>query len=344
MTLLSVLHDLTAAPAPAGFEAAAVEALAAPLKNAGCELRRDRLGSLTAFRRCGAENAPLLMLDAHLDEVGLIVTSVDENGFLKFGSLGGADARVMPDGEVTVLCDPPLDGVLCCLPPHVQTAEEMKSFPAVSDMAIDCGMAKEAVERRVSPGTPVVFKSEPRLLKNGRFVSKALDNRLSAAVVACALERLRGAALDYDIVFCASSMEEVGGRGAQTAAFGLAPNAALVLDVTFAEAKGAPADKTFGLGELTVCVGPECDRRLNAALRQAAEALKIPLRPEVCPRATGTNGTEIQVSRAGVPVAVLSVPIRNMHTPIELASMDTAESAVRLLAKFLTDLKGGDLL
>ena len=79
-------------------------------------------------------------------------------------------------------------------------------------------------------------------------------------------------------------------------------------------------------------------------MRQAAEALKIPLRPEVCPRATGTNGTEIQVSRAGVPVAVLSVPIRNMHTPIELASMDTAESAVRLLAKFLTDLKGGDLL
>lgn len=344
MTFQSVLQKLTVAAAPAGFEDAVAGQLAEILGGFGCEPRRDRLGSLIAVRRCGADNAPLLMLDAHIDEVGLIVTSVDENGFLKFGSLGGADARVMPDSEVTVLCDPPLDGVLCCLPPHVQTAEEMKAFPAVSEMAIDCGMTKEAAERRVEPGTPVIFKSEPRLLLNGRYVSKALDNRLSAAVVACALERLSGVSLDYDIAFCASSMEEVGGRGAQAAAFGLAPNAALVLDVTFAAAKNVPADKAFDLDELTVCVGPECDRQLNAALRQAATALDIPLRPEVCPRVTGTNGTEIQVSRAGVPVSVLSVPVRNMHTPVELASMDTAESAVRLLVKFLTDLKGGDLL
>lgn len=95
---------------------------------------------------------------------------------------------------------------------------------------------------------------------------------------------------------------------------------------------------------MTVCVGPECDRPLTALIRQTAADLNLTVRPELCPRSTGTNGSDIQISRAGVPVAVLSVPIRNMHTPVELVSMETAENAVRLLTEFLTRLKGGDLL
>lgn len=344
MTLQTILQTLTGSSAPAGFEFQASETLSGVLKNIGCEVRRDRLGSLLAVRRCGIQNAPLLMVDAHIDEVGLMVTTVDDNGYLKFGALGGADARIMPDSEVTVLCDPPIHGVVCCLPPHVQSADEMKSFPKLTDLAIDCGLTKETAERRVQPGTPVVFQSEPCMLLNNRFVSKALDNRLSAAIVTCALENLQQTALDYDLVFSATAMEEVGGRGARAAAFGLEPDAAVVLDVTFAEAKNVPADKSFGLDEMTVCVGPECDRPLTALIRQTAADLNLTVRPELCPRSTGTNGSDIQISRAGVPVAVLSVPIRNMHTPVELVSMETAENAVRLLTEFLTRLKGGDLL
>ena len=247
MTLQTILQTLTGSSAPAGFEFQASETLSGVLKNIGCEVRRDRLGSLLAVRRCGIQNAPLLMVDAHIDEVGLMVTTVDDNGYLKFGALGGADARIMPDSEVTVLCDPPIHGVVCCLPPHVQSADEMKSFPKLTDLAIDCGLTKETAERRVQPGTPVVFQSEPCMLLNNRFVSKALDNRLSAAIVTCALENLQQTALDYDLVFSATAMEEVGGRGARAAAFGLEPDAAVVLDVTFAEAKNVPADKSFGL-------------------------------------------------------------------------------------------------
>lgn len=344
MTTFSVLERLTTASGPAGFEGPACAVLAEILGEMGISSRIDPLGSLIAELPASREGAPTLLLDAHIDEIGLIVSSIDEKGFVKFGSLGGADARIMPDCEVTILADPPIDGVLCCLPPHVQKPDEMKSFAAPKDMAIDCGMSKEALEARVKTGTPVVFKSLPRVLANNRFVSKSLDNRLCAAVIACALEKVKDHARDYNIVFTASVMEEVGGRGAKAAAFGVDPNAAVVLDVTFGEAKGSPANDTFALDALTVCVGPECDRALTGEIRKAAAALEIQLESEVYARSTGTNGTPIQITRAGVPTAVLSLPIRNMHTPVELVSLDTADKAVDLLAKFLDDLKGGDLL
>lgn len=344
MKLETVLRQLIAASGPAGFEDGVGDALAACLAETGCTPVRDRLGSFIAVRRCGKENAPLLMLDTHIDEIGLITTVADESGFLKFGTLGGADPRIMADCEVTVLCDPPLDGVICCLPPHVQKAEDMKNFQTVNDMAIDCGMSKEEIEKRVEPGTPVVFKGAPMELINGNFVSRALDNRLCAAVAVCALDAVKSAELDYDIAFCASSMEEVGGRGARAAAFALDPNGALVMDVTFAAAKGTPEDSTFGLDELTFCVGPECDRPLTRILRNAAEQVGAAVKPEVCPRTTGTNGSDIQIARAGIPVAILSLPIRNMHTPVELVSLSNGEKAVEVVAEFLTALKGGDLL
>lgn len=344
MTLQMILQDLVDASAPAGFEAPAGEALFAALAEAGCELRRDRLGSLLAYRKCGVANAPLLMLDAHMDEIGLIVTHIDEQGFVHFGALGGVDVRTLPDSEVSVLCDPPLPGVICCLPPHVQTSDEMKSFPKLTDLAVDCGFSAETARCCIQPGTPIVFRHHPSVLLNQRFVSKALDNRISVAILACIMNQLKDAALDYDIVMAATSMEEVGGRGARTAAFGLKPDAAIVLDVTFAEAKGIPSERTVPMEELTVCVGPECDRRLTAQIRQTAETLNIPMRSEVCPRSTGTNGSDIQISRAGVPVAVLSVPVRNMHTPVEMVSLKTVDHAVCLMNELLINMKGGDLL
>ncbi len=344
MTLQTILQDLVDASAPAGFETPAEAVLSAALTEAGCELRRDRLGSLLALRKCGVANAPLLMLDAHMDEIGLIVTHIDEQGFVHFGALGGVDVRTLPDSEVTVLCDPPLAGVVCCLPPHVQSSDEMKSFPKLTDLAIDCGFSAETARNRIQPGTPVVFCHHPSELLNQRFVSKALDNRISMSILTCVMHQLKDAALDYDIVMAATTMEEVGGRGARTAAFGLEPDAAIVLDVTFADAKGIPSERTIPMDELTVCVGPECDRPLTAQIRRTAEALNIPLRSEVCPRSTGTNGSDIQISRAGVPVAVLSIPVRNMHTPVEMVSLKTADHAVQLMNELLTNLKGGDLL
>lgn len=339
-----LLKKLSEASGPAGFEGGASSIAESALAGVCTEISRDRLGSLVAFRRCGAERAPLLMIDAHIDEIGFIITGVDEDGFLKFAPVGGLDARVLPDAEVTVLTDPPIPGIVCCLPPHVQSAAEMEEFAKTDALAIDIGYDREKASALVKPGTFAVSAAPFCALANNRFAGKALDNRACVAAVIAALDAVRDEKLDYDIAFVASVQEELGTRGAKPAAFGLNPDAAIVLDVTFGASPDAPKNGTFALGEgITLCVGPAVDRVLTDRLFRLAEGLGVPCHPEVYGRDTGTNATPIQVTRAGIPVAVISIPIRNMHTPCEVVDFTDIESAVKLLAAFIRETKGADL-
>lgn len=338
------LKKLSEASGPAGFESSAASAAASALAGVCTAVSRDRLGNLVAFRRCGADNAPLLMLDAHIDEIGFIITGVDDGGFLKFAPVGGLDARVLPDAEVTVLTDPPIKGIVCCLPPHVQSAAEMEEFAKPDTLAIDIGYDKEKAAALVKPGTFAVSAAPFCALSNNRFTGKALDNRACVAAVIAALDAVKGEKLDYDIAFVASVQEELGTRGAKPAAFGLAPDAAIVLDVTFGAAPDAPEDGTFPLGGgITLCLGPAVDKALTDRLFSLADKLGVPCRPEVYGHDTGTNATPVQVTRAGIPVAVISIPIRNMHTPCEVIDFTDIEYAVKLLAGFIKETKGADL-
>lgn len=333
MDLKNTLAELSALPGVSGGESDVANYLASRLSD--CDISTDRLGNLTALRRCGRENAPLLMVEAHIDEVGFIITSVTDGGFLKFAPVGSPDFRTLPDSEVLVLSDPPLPGVVSCLPPHLQDQSAMNKYAKTDSMAIDVGLSPETAKKAVKPGTYAISKPRHTLeLINGRIGSKALDNRLSAAVIVDAAERV-GDDLNCDLLLSFCVQEEVGCRGAGATAFANRPDAAVVLDVTFASGIDG-GNGCFEMGKgVTVCLGPYTDRHLSQSLIAACERAGVAWSPEVYGSSTGTDATPIQVSASGVPVAVLSTPIRYMHSPCEVVDPSDIESASAALAKFI---------
>lgn len=329
---------LCALDGPAGFEEAVAAAAAEQLRPLVDELHRDAMGNVIGIRRCGKDQAKKLLLDAHVDEVGFIVTEVTE-GFLKFAALGGVDSRMLPGREVRVLADPPVYGVVACLPPHVLSAEQRERAIEIKDLFIDIGLDDAAARQRVPIGTPGVFDGPLFDLQGDSFVCKALDDRLCAAVILQALENLRGQALDCDVYVLFSTQEEVGMRGAAPAAFAIDPDYAVAVDVTHARTPDAPKSETFAPGSgCVITVGPNATRSITNALIETAEAEKIPYEIEVAPRSSGTNGWAIQIARQGIATAILSVPIKYMHSPMETVREADAQAAADLLTAFI---KGG---
>ena len=330
-------------PAPAGYESPAAKYLYENYSGLFTETKTDALGNFIGISRCGRDNAPLLMIDAHMDEVGLIITSVTDEGFLKFDVLGSPDARTLVNAEVLVLGKENIPGIVCTLPPHVQTASEMEEFSKPKDLSIDIGLTQEEAKKLVSVGDAAVLRATGKELSFGRLTGRAFDNRLC---LYAALEAIKKApsSRNYDIAFVASVREEVGCRGAGAAAFSLAPDACIVLDVTFGAQPDAPGSGTFALGEgVTLCVGPFTDRKLTNELFDLAEKLEVKVAPEVYGGSTGTNATPVQITREGIPVAVISIPIRNMHTPAEICDPADTDAAIRLLGGYLNNLNGDDL-
>ena len=163
MDYKGILEQLCALPGPSGFEGPVASAAAQLLRPYVDEVQVDRMGSVVGVRRCGRPNAPRLMLDAHLDEIGLIVTG-HEKGFLRFAPLGGVDPRMLPDREVLVLSQPPVPGVVACLPPHIQSSEEMDKARTIRELTIDVGLSQEEAQRRIPIGTPIVYRTGCRAL------------------------------------------------------------------------------------------------------------------------------------------------------------------------------------
>ena len=330
-------------PAPAGYESPLADYLTEKYGSIFSETTTDALGNFIGISRCGLDNAPLLMIDAHMDEVGLIITSVTDEGFLKFDALGSPDARTLVNAEVLVLGKEKLSGVVCALPPHLQSASEMENFPKITELSIDVGLTCVEAKKLVSVGDCAVLKTEGTELLGGRLTGRAFDNRLClyAALEAAAKAP---ASRDYDIALVASVREEVGCRGAGAAAFALDPNACIVLDVTFGAQPEAPSFGTFALGSgVTLCVGPFTDRKLTNRLFDLADEIGVKVSPEVYGGSTGTNATPLQITREGIPVAVISIPIRNMHTPAEICDPADTDEAVKLLSAYLNTVTGGEL-
>lgn len=341
MDIWNALERLTTAQGPSGFEqpvALVARELLAPYVD---ETWIDRMGNLVGVRRCGQPNAKRLLLDAHLDEIGLMVTGIEE-GFLRFRAIGGVDPRMLPDREVTVLTPEPLFGVVTCLPPHVQSKGESDKAIPLTDLFIDVGLTQAEAEERVPVGTPIAYRCGCFPLGEGRMCGKSLDDRSCFAALLLCAELLQGARLDVDVYFMGSTREEVSGAGAACAAFDIAPNACVVVDVTHGQTPDAPKDKTFPLGDGPVLgVGPNCARSLNLRLQWAAQKLGMTLRPEVMAGDTGTNAWGVQIAREGVATAVLSVPLRYMHTPVEVLELEDLEKTARLLAEFVRGFQEG---
>lgn len=336
--MIETIRTLSQAHGPTGFEQRAVQTAKDLLSPLVDEVYIDRIGSLVGVKRCGKENARKVLLDAHLDEVGFIVMGHEE-GFLRMASLGGVDARVLPDRELTILTDPPRFGVVAAKPPHVMASGEGDKAIAIEDLRVDVGLSQERAEQEIPVGTPMVFREGCYALGSDRIAGKALDDRSCFAILLETLRLSQKRQLAVDLYLLGSCREEVNGAGATAAAYAIAPDFAIAVDVTFGKAPDTPSTGSFSLGGgPTIGIGPNMSHWMAEKLEKTAQSLEIPYQLEIIPGNSGTNGWEIQIAREGIPTAVVSLPLNYMHTPLEVASVTDIHRCARLLAGFLADL------
>ena len=327
------LERLCTCTAPSGFEGPAAAVAAELLRPLVDEVSIDRMGSVLGVRRSKAPNAPKLLLDAHLDEIGLIVTSIEE-GFLRFRSIGGVDPRMLPGRELTVLAPTPLRGLVAC----PSGGDGDKSVP-IPELYVDVGLSQAEAEKAVPIGTPMVYRAGCFPLGEDQICGKAMDDRSCFVTLLRAAELLRDRELDVELWILGSTREEISGAGAVTGTWSVAPDFCVAVDVTHGRTPDGPADKTFELGGgPAIGVGPNMTRWMTERMLSKAREQGIPYQLEVMSGHTGTNGWEMQISREGVATSVLSLPLKYMHSPIEVLSLSDMEQVARLLAAFAENL------
>lgn len=279
-----------------------------------------------------------LMLEAHIDEVGFVVTDIDDCGFLTVKNCGGIDLRALPARPVTIHGKERITGVFCATPPHL--ASGSKEYDDISSLKIDTLLGSNAKDI-VSVGDFATFNVKATSLQNGRITGKSLDNR---AGVVCLLElakRLSGKTLPVNVVFAITDMEELGCRGARTKAFEISPDEAIVFDVSFADGPDIPSCDCGILGSgAMIGISPILDKTISKKLISVAEEEKTPYQTEVMGGKTGTNGDVISISKSGVKTGLVSIPLRNMHTDVEIVDLCDIENVCNLLEEYI--LKGGN--
>ena len=339
MDIKKILADATATLGVSGHEAEVAAYFAEQFRPLVDEVKVDAMYSVIAHKK---GTGPKIMLCAHLDEIALMVTKIEDDGCVRFGSVGGVDPRILPGSRVWVHGrNGKLFGTIGALPPHLMSAEDRTNNYKMDKLHVDLGMSAEKVREQVCIGDLITFNTPFTELANGQVAAKSLDDRACVAILLRAAERLQKMYCEADVYFVCSSQEEVGGRGAMTAAFGVEPDCAIVLDVDFALTPGCGPDVACPLDAVVVTHGPFIQPKLNKRLIDCAKAHHVKLTETVAGRSTGTDADEIGVSRAGVPVALLSLPEKYMHTSVETISLETLEEGARLLAHFVSELDAG---
>ena len=338
LDIRKALELLSGQTSPSGFEGPAAQAARELLEPLMDEVWIDRLGNVIGVRRCGRENAKKLLLDAHLDEIGLMVTGI-EDGFLRFRSIGGVDPRMLPDRELTVLTEPPLFGVVACMPPHVlKEGEADKSIP-ISELYIDIGMSQEQAEKAIPIGTPISYRGSCFPLGEKEVCGKSMDDRSCFVTLLRAAELLKDKKLDVDLYIMGSTREEVAGTGAVVGAYAVAPDWCVAVDVTHGRTPDGPKDRSCELGKgPAIGIGPNMTTWMTERMIAKAEENAIPWQGEVMAGHTDTNGWHMQIVREGIATSVVSLPLKYMHTPIEVLDLDDVEYVARLLAAFAENL------
>ncbi|MGI8631579.1 MAG: M42 family metallopeptidase [Solirubrobacterales bacterium] len=333
----TLLRRLLTAPGPSGYEEQA-SAVWRSEAESFAEVTGDALGSSVA-RVAGRSDGPLLAVVGHIDEIGLIVTHIDDDGFLFFAGIGGWDPTILVGQRVEVLtADGPIPGVIGKKPIHLLKQPEREKAAKITDLHIDIAASDgDDAAERVQIGDSAVIAAEPVELPHGRITSRSLDNRLGA-YVALEAARLVSAAggSPGDIVAVAPVQEEITLGGAQTTAYSLRPDLAIVVDVTFATDPPGTDEKELGRHKLgsgpVIGRGATIHPRVYEALRDAAKAEEIEHTVAASARGTSTDADAIHLSRAGVPTGVLSIPLRYMHSPVEMVQLSDVQACARLIA------------
>ncbi len=282
------------------------------------------------------EGERTIMLEAHMDEIGMIVTHVHEDGFLTVTNVGSIDTRFLPSQPVVIYGKQTVNGVFTSLPPHLNKDDAAPSF---DHCYIDTG--NKNIGEIVSPGDIVLFDSRPITLKNDRFTGKALDNRSGMAAVIAAGEELSKSKLPFKVVLLFPMGEELGLRGAKVAAFDSEADECIAVDVSFGDCPDVPPSKTAKLGSgAMIGVSPVLDRGIYKKLEDIAISKGIPHTLEVMGGTTSTDADIISLNQSGIPCGLISIPLRNMHTPCEVLDIKDVKAVTELIVAYV---RGGGL-
>ncbi|MCQ2552638.1 MAG: M20/M25/M40 family metallo-hydrolase [Clostridia bacterium] len=338
------LHMLCERQGPSGFERPVAEIAAEAIKPFVDKVEIDNLGNLIATKKSRKKNARKMLIAAHLDEIGLIVTG-HEDGFLSFGQIGGVDTRMLPGRDLIIMTKTPMVGVVCAMPPHVLSHEDMEKAIPMEDLRIDVGLSQKEAVKKIPIGTPIAFRTEGFNLGEDLYVSKTLDDRACFVSLILAAKLLKGKSLPWDVVFVGSTCEETGGAGAAVATFAEAPLACAAIDVTHGITPDMQSEaQGFELGKgPSLSVGPNISRIVGKQMEKVAKDNGIPYHIEVQPGRTGTDAWAMQIVKEGVATGLIGLPLKYMHTPVETVSIKDIEYCAQLVAAYAQD-PGEELL
>ncbi len=334
--LISLLESLCCADGTPGDETAAAK-IAAEVMNRYMDVKIDNMGNVVARQEASGRH---YLLDAHIDRIGMVVTAITDEGFVKVGACGGVDTRTFDASEVIVLGQKPIYGVISAIPPHLTKSGENKASD-ITDVVIDIGMDKDTAEKYITASDRVIFKSEFKKLLSSRVSCAALDDRAGVVSLILAVDMLKEKGIKPNITVVFSVCEETGGSGAKTSSFSANADEAIAVDVSFATAPGVSAEEA---GELSkgpmIGFSSTLDYNMSKALVSVAEKNNIEYQKEIMGSKTGTNADNIAVSGYGVKMGLISIPLRNMHTQSEIVDIEDIRNTAKLFCEYIASEMG----
>ncbi len=323
-----------------GYECKVAQLVRQTFQDVCDDVRTDVLGNVIGLRKGEGEGPrPKIMLAGHMDEIGLMVTKIDDRGFLRFTQVGGVDQRTLVSQEVIVHGKEDLFGLIGLKPPHLMGAEDRSKAIAMRDLVIDLGLPVERVRELVSVGDMVTINRSFIELGKETVSCKAMDDRAAVAVIYECLKELTKLRHTADVYAVATVQEEVGLKGATVSAYGIAPDIGIALDVCHGAMPGVPEQDTAPMGKgPNLAFGANIHPKVFEQMVKVAKEYNIPYSTDPTPAGTGTDLWAMQVTRSGIPTALISLPSRYMHTSVETVNLNDVKMSGRLLAMFIASI------
>ncbi|TGE33510.1 M42 family metallopeptidase [Desulfosporosinus sp. Sb-LF] len=332
------LSLLSSSSGVSGYEAPIASLVMERFKTLAAEVHSDTFGNVYALKKGNGRRAKV-MLAAHMDEIGLIVKKIDPRGFISIASIGGVDQRTLLSQEVLVHGHQTIPGIIGTMPPHLLQISDTEKAVKMEEMALDVGLSPTKIKELIQVGDTITLRRETHSLLNNVLAGKSLDDRAGVVVMMVCLEELSRLHHAHDVIAVATAQEEVGVRGALTSAYTLNPDLAVAIDVTHASTPDTKGQVTIELGKgPAVALGPNIHPSIFRHLSETAREHRLPIQIEPIPGVTGTDAWAIQVTQAGIPTGLLSIPLRYMHTSVETLDMQDVLNSGKLLAHFIASL------
>lgn len=339
--LKNLLNKMCSVMSVTGFERRGASELQALISPYFDESYTDKTGNHVFIKKAkNNEKGRKILLDAHFDEVGMMVSAVHEGGFLSVVNMGGIDTGILPAAEVLIYGEETIHGIICATPPHLQKPGDSEKLPSIDEIRIDTGYDKEELEKIAPIGTPVGFYETGCTTPGGRISGRGFDDKACGAAIIWAAANADSEKLSADVYVTLSAREEVGGNAPSLVAFDIRPDVAIVTDVGFARTPGTKEHQTLKYGTgAGVSVTSTCDRHVMRRVLEMAKEKDIPCGMVVEGTDMGTNGALLALAMEGIPCVCLSIPLGNMHTYNEALELSDLEALSRLAGEMICDEK-----